>query len=215
MIKFSKIPILLIVCLIIITGAFGLFMLIDKDDEKVSVIAFNKAFTVNIYGTEGEGYVDIEYNDDYIGKFYDKDGNVVTKEHIQLEVSKANNLYNNDQFTVSISNSSSLKENGIKFNKSSETYTVKGLKIGTDYDVFKDFKIYIDEDEVMLDNSGCANFVKDNVIFYIKNKLDSYNKGDTVFVGVYVDMNAATDNGYNIKVLEKEYVLTEQEKTND
>ena len=215
MIKFNKIPILLIVCVIIISGAFGLFLLIDKDDEKGSVIEFNKAFSVNIYGTEGEGYVDIEYNDDYISKFYDKDGNVVTKKHIQLEVSKANNLYNDDKFTVSISNLSSLKEKGIKFDKSSETYTVKGLKIGTDYDVFKDFKIYIDEDEVMLDNSGCANFVKDNVIFYIKNKLDSYNKGDTVVIGVYVDMNAATDNGYNIKVLEKEYVLTEQEKTND
>lgn len=215
MIKFSKIPILLIVCVIIISGAFGLFLLIDKDDEKGSVIEFNKAFSVNIYGTEGEGYVDIEYNDDYISNYYDKDGNAVTKEHIQLEVSKANNLYNDDKFTVYISNLSSLKEKGIKFDKSSETYTVKGLKIGTDYDVFKDFKIYIDEDEVMLDNSGCANFVKDNVIFYIKNKLDSYNKGDTVVIGVYVDMNAATDNGYNIKELEKEYVLTEQEKTND
>ena len=47
--------------------------------------------------------------------------------------------------------------------------------------------------------------------FFIKNKLDSYKEGDNVIVGVYIDMNAATDNGYNIKELEKEYVLIEQE----
>lgn len=211
MIKFNKIPILLVVCVIIITCAFGLFMLLDEDDEKVSVLEFDKVFTVNIYGTEGEGYVDIQYNEDYISKHYGKDGKVLTKEDIQLEVSNANNLYNNDQFTVVVSNVTSLKDNWVKFDKTSETYTVKGLKIGTDYDVYKDFKIYIDDGEVMLDNSDCSNFVKDNVIFFIKNKLDSYKEGDNVIVGVYIDMNAATDNGYNIKELEKEYILMEQE----
>ena len=91
------------------------------------------------------------------------------------------------------------------------TYKVAGLKAGTDFDVFQDFKIYIDDGEVMLDNSDCSNFVKDNVIFFIKNKIDSYKEGDNVIIGVYIDMNAATDNGYNIKELEKEYVLIEQE----
>ena len=211
MVKFNKIPVLLIVCVIIITGAFGLFMLIDKDDGKCSVIEFDKVFTVNIYGTEGEGYVDIQYNEDYINKFLTKDGKALTEKNIQLDISHANNLYNNDQFTVSISNSSGLEDRGIKFDKISETYTVKGLKVGTDFDVFKDFKIYIDGGEVMLDNSDCSNFVKDNVIFFIKNKIDSYKEGDNVIIGVYIDMNAATDNGYNIKELEKEYVLVEQE----
>ena len=45
----------------------------------------------------------------------------------------------------------------------------------------------------------------------IKNKVESYKEGDNVIVGVYVDMNAATENGYSIKILEKEYVLKEQE----
>ena len=210
MIKFNKIPILLIVCVAIITAAFGIFLLIDRE-EKTSVLEFNKVLTVNIYGTESEGYVDIEYNDDYISKCFDKDGNALTKEDIQLEISNSNNLYNNDQFTVAISNISELKKMGIEFDKTAENYIVKGLKIGTDFDVFQDFKIYIDGGEVMLDNSDCSNFIKDNVIFYIKNKIDSYKEGDTVIVGVYVDMNAATDNGYNIKELEKEYVLMEQE----
>ena len=211
MVKFNKIPILLIVCVAVITAAFGIFMLMDKNDNVEDKVLFDKAFTVNIYGTEGEGYVDIVYNEEYLNDFVLSDSIILNKEHIQLDINRPNNLSNEDAFTVEITNVDSLKEKGIKFDKSKMSYRVSGLKDGIDYDVFSDFKIYIDGDEVMLDNSDCSNFIKDNVIFFIKNKIDSYKEGDTVVVGVYVDMNAATDNGYNIKELEKEYVLMEQE----
>lgn len=210
MIKFNKIPILLVICTLIITCALGVFMLFNRDN-KGQLMSFDNIIEVNIYGTEGEGYVDIQYNEKYIKNYKTSDGTSLTKEQIQLEVSKSNNLYNDDVFTITISNMSDLKDKGINFNKESESYKVSGLKIGTEFDVFKDFKIYIDEGDVMLDNNDCSNFVKDNVIFFIKNKLDSYKEGDNVIVGVYIDMNAATDNGYNIKELEKEYVLIEQE----
>ena len=62
MVKFNKIPVLLIVCVVIISAAFGVFLLIDKDDKENNKILFDKAFTVNIYGTQGEGYVNIEFN---------------------------------------------------------------------------------------------------------------------------------------------------------
>lgn len=212
MVKFNKIPILLIACVAIITAAFGLFSLIDKDGKEEDKVLFDKAFNINIYGTQGEGYVDIGYNEEYLKSFLLSDSINLTKEHIKLDIINPNNLSNEDAFTVKITNADSLKEKGIEFNKISMSYRVSGLKDGIDYDVFKDFKIYIDGSEVMLDNSDCSNFIKDNVIFFIKNKIDSYKEGDTVIVGVYVDMNAATDNGYNIKELEKEYVLVEQEK---
>lgn len=210
MIKLNKIPILLVACVLIITGAMCVFMLVNNNSEKQQV-KFDNIIDVNIYGTEGEGYVEIQYNDDYIGKYQTNEGAKLTKEQIEIDVSKSNNLYNDDVFTVSISNAITLEDMGIKLDKTSESYKVSGLKIGTDFDVFQDFKIYIDEGTVMLDNSDCSNFVKDNVIFFIKNKLDSYKEGDNVIVGVYIDMNAATDNGYNIKELEREYVLIEQE----
>lgn len=215
MIKLNKIPILLIICVVIISAAFGLFILIDKDDKENNKVLFDKAFTVNIYGTQGEGYVDIEFNEDYLKGFMLSDNTNLNKDHIELDINRPNNLSNEDAFTVKILNEGILKEKGIEFDKYKMSYRVSGLKDGIDYDVFKDFKIYIDGGEVMLDNSDCSNFIKDNVIFFIKNKLDSYKEGDTVVVGVYVDMNVATDNGYNIKELEKEYVLMEQEKTND
>ena len=211
MIKFNKIPILLIVCVIIISIAFVAFLLIDKDDKENNKILFEKAFTVNIYGTQGEGYVDIEFNEDYLKAFKLNDNTNLSKELIVIEINRQNNLSNEDAFTISITNEKILKEKGIEFDKYKMSYRVAGLKDGIDFDVFQDFKIYIDSGEVMLDNSDCSNFIKDNVIFFIKNKIDSYKEGDTVVVGVYVDMNAATDNGYNIKELEKEYVLMEQE----
>ena len=211
MVKFNKIPVLLIVCVVIISAAFGVFLLIDKDDKENNKILFDKAFTVNIYGTQGEGYVNIEFNEEYLKMFKLSDNTNLSKEHIELEVNRQNNLSNEDSFTIKITNEKILKEKGIEFDKYKMTYKVAGLKAGTDFDVFQDFKIYIDEGVVMLDNSECSNFVKDNVIFFIKNKLDSYKEGDNVIVGVYIDMNAATDNGYNNKELEKEYVLIEQE----
>lgn len=211
MIKFNKIPILLIVCVVIISAAFCAFLLIDKDDKENNNILFDKAFKVNIYGTQGEGYVDIEFNEDYLKEFKLSDNTSLTKELIELEINRQNNLSNEDAFTIRITNENILREKGIEFDKYKMSYKVAGLKDGIDYDVFQDFKIYIDAGNVMLDNSDCSNFIKDNVIFFIKNKIDSYKEGDTVIVGVYVDMNAATDNGYNIKELEKEYVLVEQE----
>ena len=211
MIKFNKIPILLIVCIVIITAAFGLFMLIDKDDKVNNKVLFDKAFTVNIYGTQGEGYVDIQFEEEYLEGFVLRDGTNLNKEHIQLDVNRTNNLSNEDAFTIKILNEDSLRKQGIEFDKYKMSYRVTGLKDGIDYNVFKDFKIYIDGGQVMLDNSDCSNFVKDNVIFFIKNKVESYKEGANVIVGVYIDMNAATDNGYNIKELEKEYVLKEQE----
>ena len=96
MIKFNKIPILLIVCVVIITAAVGLFMLIDKDDKGNNKVLFDKAFTVNIYGTQGEGYVDIEFNEEYLEGFVLRDGKNLNKDNIQLDINRPNNLSNED-----------------------------------------------------------------------------------------------------------------------
>lgn len=211
MIKFNKIPIFLIVCVFIITAAFGIWILISAEDDGSSHIAFEKLIAVNIYGTEGEGYVEVEINGDYIKNLKTGDGALIGDSLFDIEISKENNLSNGDSFTVSIANADDLKNQGIIVDKSSVTYKVSGLKEGVDFDIFADLKISIDDGQIVLDNSGCSNFVKDNVDFFIKNDTLSYKEGDTVMVGAYVDMNAATDNGYNIKVKEKEYILSEQE----
>ncbi len=208
---FGKIAVLSAACFLIITISFGVWKLTDMaDDSKKEVLSIVKMYNVNIYGTQGEGYVDISVNAEYIERYEKDTGIMLNTDDIIVKVSKENNLSNDDRFTVSIENISELNKAGVFFEKSSVTYKVSGLKDGTDFDVFADLKLAIDDGDIVLDNSGCSNFVKDNVDFFIKDKKESYKEGDTVIIGAYVDMNAATDNGYNIKITEKEYILEQE-----
>ena len=125
---------------------------------------------------------------------------------IPAAVSSKGKVYKNDK---------SLTDIGIELDGIEITYTVKGLKYGMDFDIFSDLSVYIKDGQLLIDNDKCSNFVKDNVDFFIKNQLETYKEGDTVIVGAHIDMNAATDNGYNIEKTEQEYILKEQEKTND
>lgn len=208
---FGKIAALTATCFLIITITFGVWKLVDMtDDNKGEELSIEQMYNVNIYGTQGEGYVDISVNEEYIDRYTKTTGIELNKDDIILKVSKDNNLSNDDRFTVSIENISELNEAGVFFEKDNVTYKVSGLKVGTDFDVFSDLKLAIDDGNIVLDNSGCSNFVKDNVDFFIKDKKESYKEGDTVMIGAYVDMNAATDNGYNIKITEKEYILEQE-----
>lgn len=206
--------IILIICavLLIIIALLILVRFYNDNEQKNNAnMSIGKLITVNIFGTEGEGYVDIEIDEEYLSSLNKSDGNRFEAGDLRVTISKQNNLKNGDSFTVNISNSNELKEMGMKLDMWSLSFTVSGLKEGTDFDVFSDLKIYIDDGQIVLDNNQCSNFVKDNVEFFIKNGTQSYKVGDTVMVGAYIDMNAATDNGYNIKMTEKEYILSEQE----
>lgn len=216
MIRFNKIPLFLIVCVVIMTASFGIWLLVAKDsnDEKAE-IDIGQLYTVSIYGTQGAGYVDLKVNEDYFEKVCNVIDVELSVEDVKADISKENNLCNDEKFTIKFKNPKVLEDKGIKLIRKEITYTVKGLKEGTDFDVFSDLLIYIEQDKVVLDNGKCSNFVKDNVEFFIKNQLETYKEGDTVIVGAYIDMNAATDNGYNIEKKEQQYILKEQEKNND
>lgn len=208
---FGKIAALTAACFLIITVTFGVWKLADMvDDSKKNELSIEKVYSVNIFGTQGEGYADISVNEEYIRNFMENTGITLNKDDIIIKVSKQNNLSNGDRIKVSIENISELNKSGIFFEKDSVTYKVSGLKEGTDFDVFTDLKIMVDDGDIVLDNSGCSNFVKDNVDFFIKDKKESYKEGDTVIIGAYVDMNAATDNGYIIDITEKEYILEQE-----
>ena len=222
MLKFNKIPIFLIVCVLIISVAFGIWLLVDGvGQEEKAGLELDELYKVNIYGTQGEGFVDLQINESYLQRICDESGIDLTAEDVKATVSKENNLYNGDKITVSFVIGKALKDKGVNIISDTITYSVKGLKEGTDFDVFSDLNVYIEDEEVVIDNSRCSNFVKDNVDFFIKNQLETYKEGDTVIVGAHVDMNAATDNGYNIEKTETEFFISEisevseEEKTND
>ena len=79
----------------------------------------------------------------------------------------------------------------------------------TDLDIFKDLIIEYDaaSKKIVLDNSQCSEFIKQNVIFSIKREQDEYNPGDVVVIMGYIDMNAAADNRYNVIATTFEYIV--------
>ena len=209
MLKFNKIPLFLIVCVLIITAAFGIWLLADTGGGEDDVgLDIQKLYKVSIYGTQGEGYVDIQTDEEYLDYISKETGIALTAADVKPKVTNDNNLSNGDKFTVSLSDEAALNEKGLSVSCGKMTYSVKGLKDGTDYDVFSDVAVYLKDGQPVIDNSRCSNFVKDNVDFFIKNQLETYKEGDTVIVGAYIDMNAATDNGYSIDKTEFEIVLS-------
>lgn len=213
MLKFNKIPIFLAMCVLIITLALGIWILVDSGDDEENVsLDVGKLYVVNIYGTQGEGYVDIRIDTAYLNRVCDAVGVLLTDEDVKPKVSKLNNLSNGDKFTVSLLNEDVVTNYGITVNSKEMTYSVVGLKDGTTYDVFNDLMIVIEGQQLIIDNSKCSNFVKDNVDFFIKDQLETYKEGDTVIVGAYIDMNAATDNGYIIEKNEKEFIIISNEE---
>ncbi len=205
-----------------LVGLIGLVVLVlwavlggSGGRAKPDALDITELYKVNIYGTQGEGYVDMTLDEGYLEAYIIESGISLTKEDIVVEVSKPNNLSNGDTFTVTFQNEQALEALGAKIANGTGTYTVDGLKEGTEYDVFADLVIYVDGGQVVFDDGDCANFIKDNVDFFIKNPRDTYKEGDAITVGAYVDMNAATDNGYKIEKTETIIIITEQEKTND
>ncbi len=216
MIKFNKIPVFLAVIVLIITATLGIWFLVDSFSGKDHVnLDIQKLYIVNIYGTEGFGYVDLQVDENYLSMIYDKTGIKLEASDLEVDISKENNLYNGDKFTLRLQNGEDIKNKGVRLDNLEVTYSVKGLKEGTDFDVFNDLEVYIKDGKAELNNERCSNFIKDNVDFFIKNQLETYKEGDTVIVGAHIDMNAATDNGYNIDKREHKFILKEQEKTND
>jgi len=213
MLKFNKIPIFLVICVLIVTFAFGIWFLVysGEDEEKTS-LDIGKLYKVNIYGTQGEGYVDIQIDATYLNGICDAMGVLLTDDDVKPKITKSNNLSNGDKFTVSLLNEEAVSKCGIIVSPKVMTYSVVGLKDGTTFDVFSDLVVVIEEEQLIIDNSKCSNFVNDNVDFFIKDQLETYKEGDTVIVGAYIDMNAATDNGYIIEENEKEFIIISNEE---
>ncbi len=182
---FIIVPIILIVILI---------LLLCNGKE----YCIEEIFEVSILGTENYGYAKIELNSEFVAE------SKVDLSKFSYSVDKNNNLSNNDVVSITINNAA-----GLKFDKKVLRINVTGLKKGTDLDIFKDLVIEYNEAEkkLILDNSMCSEFIKDNVLFAVKREKQNYDLGETVVIIGYVDMNAATDNRYNIIKTEIEYII--------
>lgn len=174
---------------------------------------------ISVSGLNGYGKISLEANYDAIGKdaFVDKKSSEVdmydsldTIYNIEYKADKTENLSNGDKITVTIHyDEKSTKDLGFTFNKSSFTYKIDGLKEGTLLDVFEGLSVNFNgiapKANIIFDNNGCSDFVKDNVTFFSDNY--TFRNGDKVKIKARYDEHIATDAGYIIQEAEKEYSI--------
>ncbi len=198
MIKKNKIPILVGTVLTILTLLIVILCLIRVDDNKKNIYDINQVFVVELLGTENYGYANVTVNSDFLEQAD------IDLSDFKYKVSQKNMLSNGDIITITIEDTV-----GLKFNKTKLEYKISDLQEGTDLDIFKDLIVEYNEvtGKIVLDNSQCSQFIKENVLFSIKRELTEYKKGDIVEIIGYVDMNAATDNRYNILTTTYEYTV--------
>ena len=190
-----------LITLIIMLGLLSLAIFIAYKiyvDKSSNVFKIEDVFEIEILGTEGYGYADITLSPDFIAA-----SGVNISEFI-YDMDKKSKLSNGEIITVTVKNSAD-----IHLDEKQLTFEVSGLKKGTDLDIFKDIIICYDEQtkDIVIDNSMCSEFIKENVMFVIERKKEEYSLGEKVVIIGYVDMNAATDNLYNIIKTEYEYTV--------
>lgn len=196
--RINKIPYIVILALIIVTVTVGIVYIIYLNSEADSNYNISEAFDIAVLGTENYGYANVILKPEFISR----SGLDIDK--FSYRVSKNNRLSNGEVITINVDNS-----DDVIFDSNSFDYQVSGLKSGTDLDIFKDLLITYDDNtkKILLDNSGCSEFIRKNVMFSIKRELPEYNIGDVVEIIAYVDMNEATMNRYNIKDTTYEYIV--------
>lgn len=191
----SKILIVLPLILIMLIIVFSIFY---GKHKVANTYDISEIFQIEILGTEGYGYANISISP----YFLEKSG--ISLSEISYKISRTNNLSNGDWVEITAD-----KIKGIYLKEYTYKYQVSGLEKGTDLNIFKDLVVNYDADTgaLMLDNSQCSEFIKENVIFNIKRQMDKYQVGDVVEIIGYVDMNAAADNKYNIISTIYEYTV--------
>ena len=194
--KVNRLPVIVISVLIVLTLAIITGYIVHLNNDEI--IDINQVFQIEVLGTEKYGYVNVTVNPDFV----EKTG--IRLSEFSYKVSKNNMLSNGDVITITIDDAA-----GSTLNVSQLDYTITGLEDGTDLDIFKDLIIKYDAKtkKLVLDNSQCSGFIRENVLFSIKRELSEYNKGDVVEIIGYVDMNAAADNRYNILSTTYEYIV--------
>lgn len=184
----------IILIIVIVIALLSLVMFKSSNN----VFKIEDVFEIEILGTEGYGYADITLNPDFIAT------SGVNISEFVYDLDKKSKLSNGEIITVTVKDSAN-----IHLDKKQLTFEVSGLKKGTDLDIFKDIIICYDEQtkDIVIDNSKCSEFIKENVLFIIERKKEKYDLGEKVVIIGYVDMNAATDNLYNIIKTEYEYTV--------
>jgi len=188
--------------------------------KKVNTYDAEKLCKIEVTGTNGNGTASITSDYDYISDItddvlgdnpndYDVLALSVLFETVKFDTdSETSQLSNGDTIKITLNYSSDrFKDYGIKFKNTSFEYKVSGLSEAVEIDLFKGLNIKYEGISpnaiVLIDNTKCDSFIKDNVSFsadknYVAN-------GDTITVTAYCRQSKLDENNYAVKSMTKEF----------
>lgn len=143
---------------------------------------------------------------------YSKFSSAVSSMDYSIVSDKKENFSNGDVVTIKLSyNEKKLQEAGIGVSDDTFEYTVEGLTEATDIDPFNGLKVEytgISPDvKVEFDTSGCDEYVRNNVNFYIDGDSYKFANGEKFTVTASYNESKAETNAINITSTSKEYTV--------
>lgn len=179
-------------------------------EPKKQKVDITECVSVSAKGYEGMGVVTCQADSSAIKKHLNQTMKEIYGEEVEEETKKAfsklessisfiatpcTELKNGDQVTVSvIYDEKCAKDCKVNFSPESFQYTVSGLEVVQLVDAFEGFKVTFagleEEPQIILDNSGCSDFVKNYVVFNV----------DETSIPVNNEGNPICRNGAEIKV---------------
>lgn len=143
---------------------------------------------------------------------YSKFSSAVSSMDYSIVSDKKENFSNGDVVTIKLSyNEKKLQEAGINISDATFEYTVSGLTEATDLDPFEGLKVEYTgispNVRVEFDTTGCNEYVRNNVNFYIDGDSGKYANGEKFTVTASYNESKAEQNAINITSTSKEYTV--------
>lgn len=197
-----------------------------KESKKKQTIDISECVDISANGFDGMGVVSCEKNASAISKTMkqtmkemygddveDEIKNAFDKleESIQFTASPSMNVSNGQEVEISIVFGEKYAETcKVDFSPKTITYTVSGLTSIQSVDAYEGLSVTFagseDNTQIMVDNSGCTDFVKNYVLFSIADEKPSYKNGETVTVNAEFGSNLPAE-------MTDIYVLASSSKT--
>lgn len=125
---------------------------------------------------------------------------------------KKDGFSNGDVIQVTLSyDEKTAAEMNIAFSDVTFDYTVEGLTEGTSIDPFEGLKIeytgIAPDASISFDTTGCADYVRNNVSFYVDGNNYGYSNGETFTVTISYDESKAEKNAIMFTQESKQYTV--------
>ena len=200
----------------------------SKDSDDKQALDITQYVSVSAKGIDGMGIVNCDVNTSGISKTLKNTMKELFGENPEPEIKKAysdleksisfqavpsTDVKNGDEVEIKVVFSKEKAELcSVEFSPDSIKFSVSGLQSIQTVDAFEGLKVTFsgseEKTEIILDNSGCSDFVKNYVLFSIYEKKDAYKNGESVTIMAEMGSNLPDEykGDYILASYSKEYI---------